>query len=175
MQILMLFLSTVLLSGFLNPAWAVSYKSKSGDRGRQHPTAGGSFEEYNAYSNQSNNAVMFNVICRYKEKNDHRYRCFSAARFEKSVSHSGREVLDSSGESFPAAFQVECDGETLFNNGARRFTDREGTRIQALSGPYPAILLPPQALQEGRRKVRSSLELREQDLEGSCLVYTGEP
>lgn len=121
--------------------------------------------------------TTFNVFCKYKPTDEGgRYKkCYAGAWFWKDVSKSGREIEDNSEYPLNPVFEVECDGDTVFNENGRRFTDREGTRIQAETGPYPAIILPRGALAEGRRAVPSYLELRTQTLKGSCQIYTGEP
>lgn len=119
--------------------------------------------------------ASFNVFCRFPEKKDSRPTCTAAARFKKLVDHDGREILDYSESSNNPRFQVECDGVALYNDGSRRFTDYKGTRIQAESGPYPAILLPEESLAYGRRRVSSRLELLDRTLEGDCYIYIGNP
>jgi hypothetical protein len=110
----------------------------------------------------------FNVFCRFP-------KCFAASRFEKHVDHEGDEVYDNSEHPRNPAFEIECHGQSIFNGLGRRFTDKAGTRIQAQAGPYPAIVLPPRALRDGHRRVKSLLELREATLEGDCYLYVGSP
>lgn len=143
----------------------------------------------------------FNIICHYKshnEKNDGYEKCQVAARFLKNVTLEGGEVEDSSeqpkdhhgngpreGEPpnnegphrdfFDHQFEVKCDGHLIYNDGARRFTDMLGTRIQAETGPYPAILLPRGTLHAGHHYAPSWLELGEQNMRGSCYIYNGQP
>jgi hypothetical protein len=119
---------------------------------------------------------VFNVYCTYKlaaEGNNPGVICHSAAKFEKAVTANGGEIEDNSEYPKNPNFQVECDNEKIFNHPSRRFTDRQGTRIQAQTGPYPAIVLPQGALTVGRQAVKSTLELRDVAIPGACFVYTG--
>lgn len=125
--------------------------------------------------------LTFNVYCRFdipfdaaERRIEGVRRCYAGARFEKIVSVDGAEFADDSTYPRNPAFEVECDGARVYTAAARRFTDRDGTRIQAQGGAYPALLLPEGTLASGRRKVSATLELRDFALEGSCLVYTGD-
>jgi hypothetical protein len=120
-------------------------------------------------------SVTFNIFCRYDNGPQRKDRCYAAARFEKLVFSNGAEFEDNSDHPSNPVFEVECGGEMIFNEHGRRFMSREGTWIQALTGPYPAIVLSRQALREGHHRVTSVLELRDVSLEGTCLIYTGEP
>src|SRR4051812_5573394 len=85
--------------------------------------------------------VCFNVFCTYDEDrvkiedNHHpRFdRCHAGSTFMKWVTDDGDEIKDISlDRNDLAKFQVECDGKTIYNNSAHRYTDWQGTRIQAL-------------------------------------------
>lgn len=119
--------------------------------------------------------TCFNAVCSYqREGEDGRYeKCQAAAVFRKWVTAEGDEIADKSAFPQNPMLEVECDQRVLHNNGARRFTDALGTRIQAQAGPYPAILLPRKALREGHRYEPSALELDGQHLRGYCYIYTG--
>ncbi|MGZ6371569.1 MAG: hypothetical protein ACXWPM_12505, partial [Bdellovibrionota bacterium] len=121
----------------------------------------------------------FNIVCDYRADHDSDdrdgpfHQCRAASVFKKLVTEQGEEIRDRS--SFPnnPALDVQCDGRTVFNNSARRFTDDLGTRIQAEEGPYPAILLPRGVLTDRHQYSVSQLELEGQSLSGFCYVYTG--
>jgi hypothetical protein len=118
--------------------------------------------------------ICFNILCNYKKKNkDHHgfETCRSAAKFIKRVGEDGRETLDFSSQSDHPEFEVECDHQLIFNNSADRLTDHYGTRIQGAPGPFPATLLPRDALREGHHYVVSTLELENQVLSGYCYIY----
>jgi hypothetical protein len=118
--------------------------------------------------------VCFNLVCTYKDSRSDGYReCKAAAELAKVVRHDGAEVRDHSEHPFNGEFEVQCDDTFLFNNSSHRYTDHQGTRIQAVQGPYPAVLLPKGALRDGHRYVPSTLELPGVTLEGYCFVYTG--
>jgi hypothetical protein len=119
--------------------------------------------------------VCFNMLCTYQSDDPHaRYQlCHTAARFVKWVTNEGEEIFDDSEHPFNPEFEVECDEDLLFNEGARRFTDRLGTRIQSQTGPYPATLLPRGALHDGHRYEISTLEMGDEILRGYCYLYTG--
>lgn len=114
--------------------------------------------------------------------------CKAVAIFEKVVTLDGGEVADHSPvASTPLSPQiprltVECDNETKYNDHARRFTDLLSTRIQGLSGPFPAIYLPRGALHTGQHVSDSYLEIdsgiptnRAIRMPGKCYVWTGAP
>jgi hypothetical protein len=118
--------------------------------------------------------ICFNAYCNYAR--DDRYgfeKCRAVSVFKKLVNADGSEIFDVSRRPNNPQFAVECDGRAIFNNSARRYTDYMGTRIQAETGPYPAILFPKRALSDGRGYVASSLELDGQILKGYCYLYTG--
>jgi hypothetical protein len=81
--------------------------------------------------------------------------------------------------------EVVCDGETIFNNSARRFTGLLGTRIQGESGPFPALILPRGALHSGANGgsgphvSKALIEIddgrRVFQEEGRCHIWTGNP
>ena len=123
--------------------------------------------------------VCFNVVCTYKcenPKGGEFSTCQAAAKFEKWVTGDGDEIRDDSQYPDNPEFEVACDDQVLYNNSGRRFTDEQGTRIQAEEGPYPAILIPRGSLREGHHYVLSALELfNQQQLQGYCYVYTGAP
>jgi hypothetical protein len=116
----------------------------------------------------------FNVVCRYEslDSGDSR-RCEATAEFSKHVGEDGDEVEDRFDDPAGTVFEVSCDRKKLDSLGARRLTDREGTRIQAEAGPHPAVLLPRGALSERHRYVESALELDDRTLHGECFVYSG--
>ena len=119
--------------------------------------------------------LCFNVFCNYqKEIAEGSYqKCKAASVFTKSVYLDGNEVRDNSESPLNPELQVECDGAVIQNGSAHRYTDSMGTRIQSLTGPYPAILLPRKALRDGHRYVASSLEFDGESMEGYCYLYTG--
>lgn len=121
-------------------------------------------------------SVTFNVFCKFKGEAEAQYRkCFAGARFEKDVYWHGEEVEDRSDYPFNPEFEVECDGHLIHNTGGQRFTDEEGNRIQALSGPYPAIVFARGSLRDGRRAVSARLELfndfSDNAYSGTCQIY----
>jgi hypothetical protein len=116
--------------------------------------------------------VCFNVECVYADHDGS--KCQAAAVFSKQVTADGEEILDDSGPGEDATFEVACDDQVQFNGSAHRYTDRDGTRLQAVIGPFPAVLLPAHALREGHRYELSALDLgKEQSLRGYCYLYTG--
>jgi hypothetical protein len=120
--------------------------------------------------------VCLNVFCSYQKDGEHGKfeKCEAAAVFEKWVTAEGNEIWDNSAEPFNPDFEVSCDDRVLFNGTAHRYTDYLGTRIQALRGPYPALLLPRGVLQEGHRYEKSALEFPDgHSMRGYCFVYTG--
>lgn len=121
-------------------------------------------------------SVCFNLYCRYQTKDKYNgyKKCRTAARFFKEVGINGEELEDRSEFPFNSQFQVECDGDVIFNGSAYRYTDPKGTRLQAQAGPFPATLLPRGSLRDGNRYVLSILELEEQSLKGYCYLYTGD-
>lgn len=122
--------------------------------------------------------IHFNLFCSYKKKikdKEGYEACRSAAKFLKGVGPKGEELHDFSSHINHPDFEVECDQHLIFNNRAQRLTDHYGTRIQGLPGPFPAILLPRDTLKEGRRYVKSSLELEGQILPGYCYLYNSLP
>src|SRR5262249_3164778 len=101
-------------------------------------------------------------------------KCEAGAVFTKFVTDDGEEIRDISDDHTQPRFEVACDQKTLFNGSAHRFTDWAGTRIQADTGPFPAVLLPHGALKEGHRYEASALELADgESLRGYCFIYTG--
>jgi hypothetical protein len=114
--------------------------------------------------------VCFNVFCTYER--DHK-RCQSASKFTHFVTDDGQEVWNNSSPPFNPSFEVECDGRQLYSGSAHRYTDYLGSRIQAIPGPYPAIVLPRDSLRDVRHYVESSLEFTNERLAGSCYIYTG--
>lgn len=122
--------------------------------------------------------VCFNVYCTYQGDEQqgakkHYDRCTAAASFVHLVADDGDEVFDNSADSSNPAFEVQCDSQVLYDGPAHRYTDRLGSRIQGIPGPYPAIVLPVGALTELRHYSESSLEVDDQRLSGDCYVYTG--
>jgi hypothetical protein len=126
--------------------------------------------------------VCFNLICKYSSKSpregmppsfDTPTTCRAAAVFTKDVTLDGGEILDTSDPNSNPDFEVECDEHVIFNDRAHRYTDIMGTRIQALTGPYPALLLPRGALRDTRGYIHSSLDLDGRILSGYCYLYTG--
>jgi hypothetical protein len=118
--------------------------------------------------------VCFNVYCNYAREDRYGFeKCKAVSVFKKLVAADGDEIQDVSRRPQNPQLAIECDSRVIFNNSGRRYTDYLGTRIQAETGPYPAILLPKHALEEGRRYVNSSLELDGQFLKGYCYLYTG--
>jgi hypothetical protein len=116
--------------------------------------------------------VCFNVHCVYAE-HDGSGPCQAAATFTKRVTGDGAETLDDSEPADDAQFEVECNDEVRFNGSAHRYTDQQGTRLQAVIGPYPAVLLPPHALRDGHRYELSALDLGKDRVRGFCYLYTG--
>ena len=117
-----------------------------------------------------NRTVCLNLLCNYEGENQ---KCQAAAQLEKFVSLRGDEVEDRSEHPFHPEFEVACNDSLIYNGIGYRFTDALGTRIQAQSGPYPAILLPRGVLRDGHRYLISSLELGDENLRGYCYIYTG--
>ncbi len=130
--------------------------------------------------------ICLNLVCDYERvhrrddgllddgHDDGFSKCRAASRFTKLVSSDGDEIRDRSAVEETVSLEVECDGQTIFNNSANRFTDAQGTRLQAKSGPYPAVVLPRGTLSDEHRYVASALELKDQILRGVCYVYPGE-
>jgi hypothetical protein len=120
-------------------------------------------------------SVSFNVACYYKRDggNDGFEKCQSASQFQKMVTQGGAEIEDKSVPPFNPKFEVQCDERKLFNGSAHRFTDGQGTRLQAEAGPFPASVLPRGSLRDDHKYVPSVLELGEQTLRGFCYIYTG--
>ncbi len=121
--------------------------------------------------------ICLNLVCDYERvhgQDDGFSKCRAASRFTKLVSWDGDEIRDRSSVEETVSLEVECDGQTIFNNSANRFTDAQGTRLQAKSGPYPAVMLPRGTLSDEHRYVASALELKDQTLRGVCYVYPGE-
>jgi hypothetical protein len=134
--------------------------------------------------------VCFNVFCTYEregeqpqvhDEHDSYDRCHAGSTFKKWVTDDGEEIEDNSADHDGhddkdrdvIKFEVECDGQHLYNNSAHRYTDWQGTRLQALEGPYPAVVLPRGALKDTHQYAISALELWDQTLHGYCYVYTG--
>lgn len=121
--------------------------------------------------------VCFNLVCNFEGESphDHYQGCTAASRFTKQVTDEGEETRDDSGHGDSPVLEVQCDHDTVYNSGSRRFTDVSGTRIQGRPGPYPAVILPPGSLSERPHHVEAALEFGEQTLRGTCFLYTGEP
>lgn len=129
----------------------------------------------------------FNVVCYYKSADAPKslQACKVASTFQKAITPDGAEVADSSPEGLGHAsplvptFNVECDRTLSFNDHARRQTNLLNTRIQALTGPHPAIYLPRGSLHAGFHVEDSLLEIDYRDeqlrLEGQCYIWTGNP
>lgn len=119
--------------------------------------------------------VCFNILCSYedKESGEKHLKCEAAAAFQKQVTYEGNEMEDNSSYPDDPEFEVVCDGQRLYRSAGRRFTDAQGTRIQAQGGPFPAILLPRGVLDDGHRYALSSMELENRKLRGHCYIYTG--
>lgn len=118
--------------------------------------------------------ACFNVFCTYGKDDDGHYsKCEASAAFTHAVSGDGDEIFDNSTQSDNPTFEVQCDQTVVYNGPAHRYTDRLGTRIQGIPGPYPAVVLPVGALREMRHYSESSLEFKDQRLSGSCYIYTG--
>ena len=116
--------------------------------------------------------ICLNLVCDYQGNREGYSKCRAASSFIKLVSSDGDEIRDRS--EMDVSLEVECDGIRLFTNSANRFTDAQGTRIQAKAGPFPAVVLPRGSLSDEHRYVPSSLELEDQILRGVCYVYPGE-
>lgn len=136
--------------------------------------------------------VCFNLVCFYESKklSDDRddwgfKKCKVASTFKKKVTLDGGEVEDDSYHENNPQLEVDCDGQRIFNNSARRFTDLLGTRIQGETGPFPAISLPRGALHgnfphdSGYHVSPSVLEVEgdkhKERLKGKCHIWTGAP
>jgi hypothetical protein len=127
--------------------------------------------------------VCFNVFCTYDRDHDGKEqghdehdgydKCHAGATFNKFVTDDGVEIDDDSDHDRNPKFEVECDGRPIYNNSGHRYTDWQGTRIQAIQGPYPAIVLGKGALRDTHQYSVSALELWDQTLHGYCYVYTG--
>lgn len=132
-------------------------------------------------------SAHFNLVCYYTNKdNPEEFRaCKVASTFEKAVTLDGGEVADNSPDPTPSnlnqlpQLSVDCGRVLTFNDHARRFTGLLNTRIQALSGPHPAIVLPRGALHTGIHISESSFEVDHKDvqlrLHGECYIWTGRP
>lgn len=147
-----------------------SGRDQRGDRGRQERSPRWPEEQ----EEQAKRSIVFNVFCRfYKEHaRGNKPICYAGARFNKAVGAHGGEVFDDSAYPESPQFEVECEGSTIHNSAGQRYTDRVGTRIQAETGPYPAIVLPSGALRDRRQRVDSELELRDATYSGDCFLYT---
>lgn len=118
--------------------------------------------------------VCFNVFCTFERDGASQYdKCQAASTFTHLVYDDGSEFYDNSSEVNNPTFEIQCDGNVLYNSSAHRYTDYLGTRIQAIPGPYPAIVLPQGALKEIRHYSEASLEFADQQIKGSCYLYTG--
>src|SRR5690242_19757913 len=87
--------------------------------------------------------VCFNVVCSFIDKDQPAgyENCRVASTFNKRGRLGGGEVEDDSVQATNPQLQVKCEGGTIFNNSARRFTDLLGTRIQGETGAFPALIL----------------------------------
>lgn len=133
--------------------------------------------------------VCFNLVCYYVDhKNPKGYRnCKASAVFDKAVTLDGGEFRDDSTSKNHPQFEVACDDLSPYHsNSALRFTSLLGTRIQAQTGPHPAISLPRGALHSGpdgfsgEHISRSVLEVDAGDegllkTDGVCFIWTGQP
>jgi hypothetical protein len=118
--------------------------------------------------------ICFNVFCTFQREGTGPYeKCQVASTFVHLVNDDGSEFLDNSSDSNSPVFEVQCDNEVVYNSSAHRYTDYLGTRIQAIPGPYPAVVLPKDSLQEIRHYSDASLEFADQRLNGTCYIYTG--
>jgi len=139
--------------------------------------AGDYFDDYDDYENDScgpDHKVCFNVYCNFKKKNEHSdQNCEAAAKFTQWVSKRGYEIRNESDGELNPLFEVKCGTDLIYTGIGRRFTDRNGTRIQGSYGPFPGIHLPKYSLEAGKRTVDSCLDLRDANLDGYCFVYTG--
>lgn len=118
--------------------------------------------------------VCFNLFCSFQRQEEGKFeRCEVASTFTQLVTEEGWEVRENSEEPFNPTFEVKCDHEVVFNGKGHRYTDHLGTRIQAIPGPFPAIVMPRNALREERHYSEASLEFDRERLDGFCYVYTG--
>jgi hypothetical protein len=134
---------------------------------------------------------MFNVACFYNNHfNPAGFKtCKANSVFQKAVTPEGGEVADDSPDptTLPLSpdvptFKVECDNVSRYNDHSRRFTDLLSTRIQAMSGPMPAIYLPRGELHTGNHVSDSYLEIdtgipanSQLRINGKCYIWTGSP
>jgi hypothetical protein len=138
--------------------------------------------------------VCFNLVCHYDFDHDNAFvddqgesheRCTAASTFKKAVTVDGGEVQDDSTLENNPQLEVVCGGKKIFSSGAHRYTDLLGTRIQGLTGPNPAVLLPRGELhsgaegQSGSHYSPSTLELAGKKgfarAKGTCFIWTGTP
>ena len=131
--------------------------------------------------------TCFNIQCTFENPNAPAgyQRCEVSAVFDKKVTLGGGEVRDDSSQRDNPEFQVTCDGSSVFNNSARRFTDLLGTRIQGETGPHPSLSLPRGALHTGAHGGAGShyspaaLELNVLGqwirTGGTCFIWSGAP
>lgn len=114
--------------------------------------------------------TCFNLYCVYQKDGD---RCEAAATFNHFVTDEGRETWGNSTEGNNPVYSVSCGGHSIYSGSGHRYTDRLGTRIQGIPGPFPAIVLPVGALKELRHYSESTLETRDETYLGTCYIYTG--
>lgn len=118
--------------------------------------------------------VDLSVFCKFSSKQERQVKCQAGVLLRARAAEEGEVRLVEDRADFSSIpFEVECNKQTIFSGTARRFDDRESTRLQAVVGPYPSLVLPQGSLEPGHRKVKAELELRELELEGTCLIYEG--
>ena len=119
--------------------------------------------------------LCFNLVCNFSdEKSTDFKKCTVAANFTKKVTDDGWEIWDDSEPGSNPTFEIECNSEVIFNGSAHRYTDRQGTRLQAETATFPSLVIPKNSLREGHRYTSAVLELQnQQHMDGFCYLYTG--
>lgn len=115
----------------------------------------------------------FDILCHYNRHHHPKKqfeKCNAAIRFVKEVEIHGREIQDNSDSHFEPQYEVECDGNVIYNNSAIRFTGYAGTRIQPPDTPFPAVLLPRNSLGLEHQYTASTLVFSDEELHGYCFI-----
>jgi hypothetical protein len=111
------------------------------------------FRAHDQVSRLEFNSEAPRVVPSETERNVAHNRMFKQCRvvttFYKHVTVDGAEMNDESDLINNPWLEVRCDGLTVFNDRARRFTALLGTRIQGESGHFPCLQLPRGTLHSG--------------------------
>lgn len=164
-------------------------KDQAGDQDDKHKDK--DKDKHDGHKGKDHRLAHFNLVCYYRQPTNPQgfQNCKAAASFKKHVTLDGGEIADESPDpSRPLSaeipfFKVECDNVSVYGGDrGRRFTDLLSTRIQALTGPKPAIYLPRGSLHVGQHISDSYLEidtgLPDNDslrTVGKCYIWTGAP